>query len=205
MECHIRRNTLRYYALRGLELRNAAQTATVQYSYDPYGGTKDSVVSTNIVKYTGRDQDLTDLYYYRNRYYKPSVGRFISEDPIGLSGGSNFYGYVGGNPVNAGDPLGFFGSSAEGRVSCFSCHSNLFDPSSYNIEGDYPANPDDWSPPDDWKETAACQKTGGRHRQWNGPDGEWRRWDREGREGGKNRGPHWHDWRYPGIHIDPNR
>ncbi len=89
-----------------LELRNSAQATTVQYSYDPYGGTTASVASTNTVKYTGRDQDLTDLYYYRNRYYKPSVGRFISEDPIGLSGGTNLYGYVGGDPLNLIDPLG---------------------------------------------------------------------------------------------------
>jgi RHS repeat-associated protein len=89
-----------------VELRNAAQAKTVEYTYGPYGTTTSSVASTNKMKYTGREQDLNDLYYYRNRYYKPSTGRFISEDPIGLEGGINLYGYVGGNPVNAVDPLG---------------------------------------------------------------------------------------------------
>ncbi|MCI5130699.1 MAG: hypothetical protein D3904_04085 [Candidatus Electrothrix sp. EH2] len=56
-----------------------------------------------------------------------------------------------------------------------------------------------------WEETKTGEATGGKHRQWKGPDGELRRWDREGREGGKERGPHWHDPRYPGEHIELNR
>jgi RHS repeat-associated protein len=93
-----------------LELRNAAQNQTVEYTYDPYGNTASSVVSTNGIKYTGREQDLEDLYYYRNRYYKPSVGQFISEDPIGLIGGSNLYVYVENNPANWIDPEGLASS-----------------------------------------------------------------------------------------------
>jgi RHS repeat-associated protein len=89
-----------------LELRDAAQAQTVAYTYDPYGKTGASAASSNTLKYTGREQDLGDLYYYRNRYYKPSLGRFISEDPIGLAGGENIYAYVGNNPVNLTDPLG---------------------------------------------------------------------------------------------------
>jgi uncharacterized protein RhaS with RHS repeats len=47
------------------------------------------------------------LYYYRARYYDPSIGRFISSDPIEfLAGDVNFYRYVGGDPVNFVDPSG---------------------------------------------------------------------------------------------------
>jgi RHS repeat-associated protein len=53
----------------------------------------DSIASTNNVKCTGREQDSADLYYYQSRYYKLSMGRFISEDPIGLGGGNNVYTY----------------------------------------------------------------------------------------------------------------
>ncbi|MBK3778823.1 RHS repeat-associated core domain-containing protein [Paraburkholderia aspalathi] len=45
--------------------------------------------------------------YYRNRYYSPGTGRFISEDPLGYaSGQTNSYAYVGGNPVSKTDPFG---------------------------------------------------------------------------------------------------
>ena len=40
------------------------------------------------------------------RYYDPSIGRFISEDPIGFRGGRNFYAYVGNNPILFRDPSG---------------------------------------------------------------------------------------------------
>jgi hypothetical protein len=33
-------------------------------------------------------------------------GRFTQEDPIGLAGGMNLYGYAGGDPVNYADPFG---------------------------------------------------------------------------------------------------
>ncbi len=46
------------------------------------------------------------MAYYRARYYDPSIGRFISEDPIGFNGGINFYRYVYDNPVNFTDPHG---------------------------------------------------------------------------------------------------
>lgn len=48
----------------------------------------------------------TGFYYYRARYYDPKIGRFISEDPIGVRGGINFYSYVGNNPIGFADPMG---------------------------------------------------------------------------------------------------
>jgi RHS repeat-associated protein len=40
------------------------------------------------------------------RYYDPDLGRFLSEDPIGISGGLNLYAYAGNDPVNKADPTG---------------------------------------------------------------------------------------------------
>src|SRR5437667_11741599 len=42
----------------------------------------------------------------RHRYYGPATGRFTQEDPIGLAGGLNLYGFAGGDPVNFSDPFG---------------------------------------------------------------------------------------------------
>ena len=50
--------------------------------------------------------DETGLHYNTFRYYDPQVGRFITQDPIGLSGGVNFYRYTI-SPSNWVDPLGW--------------------------------------------------------------------------------------------------
>ncbi|QDQ28896.1 RHS repeat protein [Chitinimonas arctica] len=47
----------------------------------------------------------TGLHYNRFRYYDPDVGRFVSNDPIGLAGGDNVYQYAP-NPISWIDPLG---------------------------------------------------------------------------------------------------
>jgi len=46
------------------------------------------------------------LMYRRNRYYDPTTGRFTQEDPLGLGGGMNAYGFGNGDPVNFSDPFG---------------------------------------------------------------------------------------------------
>ena len=50
--------------------------------------------------------DETRTNFRRNRYYDPASGRFTQEDPIGLAGGLNLYGYAGGDPANNSDPFG---------------------------------------------------------------------------------------------------
>jgi RHS repeat-associated protein len=51
-------------------------------------------------------RDGSGLDYRRNRYYNPETGQFTQEDPIGLAGGANLYGFAGGDPVNFADPFG---------------------------------------------------------------------------------------------------
>lgn len=90
-----------------LALTDASGAITTSYTYAPYGATTTSgTVSDNTYEFTGRENDGTGLYYYRARYYNPVYGRFVSEDPIGLAGGSNLYGYVNGQPTMKVDPLG---------------------------------------------------------------------------------------------------
>ncbi len=57
------------------------------------------------------------MHYNLFRYYDPDIGRFISQDPIGLRGGLNLYGYAP-NPLRWIDPLGLScESSYSGKLS----------------------------------------------------------------------------------------
>ena len=87
---------------------NASNNTVATYTYDPYGYTVDSSGTlTQNLRWKGAQYDTeTGLYYMRARYYDPTVGRFISEDPAGLAGGINPYTYGNGEPVNASDPTG---------------------------------------------------------------------------------------------------
>ena len=51
-------------------------------------------------------RDHAGTSYRRNRVYDPATGRFTQEDPIGLAGGLNLYGFADGDPVNFSDPFG---------------------------------------------------------------------------------------------------
>jgi RHS repeat-associated protein len=92
----------------GQALVDSSGNLTTQYTYDPSGNTTATgSASSNAFQYTGRENDANGIYYYRARYYSPTFGRFLSEDPAGFSGsGPNLYGYAGGDPISSSDPTG---------------------------------------------------------------------------------------------------
>ncbi len=49
---------------------------------------------------------VTGLYYERARWYSPSLGTWISQDPLQYINGANTYQYVGSSPVGRVDPSG---------------------------------------------------------------------------------------------------
>lgn len=89
-------------------LSNTSGATTASYVYDAFGNLTASTGSvTNTLRYTAREFDTeTGLYQNRFRYYDPSVGRFLSEDPIGFNGSLDFYSYSRNSPLNYSDPLG---------------------------------------------------------------------------------------------------
>jgi RHS repeat-associated protein len=90
-----------------LALSDTMGTVQTSYTLEPFGNTTvTGSPNTNSFEYTGRELDVGNLYFYRARYYNPTLGRFISEDPIGFRGGINFYAYVGNNPISRRDPFG---------------------------------------------------------------------------------------------------
>jgi RHS repeat-associated protein len=74
--------------------------------------------------------DGAGTYYRRNRVYDPGTGRFTQEDPIGLAGGMNLYGFANGDPVNFSDPFGLFGCKGRHDSTCSGAlaSAGFFDP-----------------------------------------------------------------------------
>ncbi len=91
-------------------LTDADANAVEVYDYDVYGrvGAIDANhPHPNRLMFTGREFDKeTGLYYYRARYYKPEIGRFLQADSVGYSAGMNLYRYCKNNPWNMTDPFG---------------------------------------------------------------------------------------------------
>lgn len=83
--------------------------------YDQYGMRATSVLPPidQPFRFQGQQFDEeTGLHYNRYRYYDPVVGRFASQDPIGLSGGFNLF-FYGQNPLSWIDPMGLAGFSLD--------------------------------------------------------------------------------------------
>jgi RHS repeat-associated protein len=87
-------------------LTDSAGAVTDVYTYEPFGRSIAQGSTANAERFTGREQDNSESYYYRARYYRPTEGRFLSEDAIRLAPDASLYAYVGGDPVSRIDPTG---------------------------------------------------------------------------------------------------
>ncbi|ODS24075.1 hypothetical protein AB835_05480 [Candidatus Endobugula sertula] len=94
-----------------LELNQDADILTYE-EYYPFGGTavwsasNQTEAQYKFVRYSGKERDMTGLYYYGHRYYAAWMGRWLTPDPSWTVDGLNFYWMVKNNPVNRVDMTG---------------------------------------------------------------------------------------------------
>ena len=140
-----------------------------RYEYDAYGNCQvmnasyfsrstpqDHTPYPNPYLFTGRRIDILDgenlkIMYYRNRYYDPINGRFLSQDPLGINpadgkknpfapknqykNGVNIYQYVANNPITNLDPKGLDSPGCDGipgkqspcQLECCALHDWCYD------------------------------------------------------------------------------
>jgi RHS repeat-associated protein len=108
-------------------VNNASGTAFSNYDYDAWGVTlSETETVAQPFRYTGREAGEDGHLFYRARYYRGAVGRFLSEDPLRWMAGVNHYGYALANPIQLVDPMGLDAAHVccDGKGGFTLCWSN---------------------------------------------------------------------------------
>jgi len=97
-------------------LTNTSGAVQERYNYEPYGGLTIAEADYDVISATKQNNSLTfqgqrydaesGLYYFRNRYLSPVLGRFLQRDTVGYVDGMNLYEFTQGRPTSALDPTG---------------------------------------------------------------------------------------------------
>ena len=91
---------------------DSSNSIVARFEYDAWGNILSATSSVpalarNRYRFQGREWSAaTGLVNFRARWYDPVTGRWLSKDPIGLSGGLNLYAFCGNDPLNSLDPYG---------------------------------------------------------------------------------------------------
>jgi len=88
-----------------IAISNSSGAVANKNLYGPFGET--TSLSGTTFGFTGqRYESDSGLYYFKFRYYNPTIGRFMQPDPIRYARGLNLYTYAQNDPTDQSDPLG---------------------------------------------------------------------------------------------------
>jgi len=111
---------LRDYQNSVTQLVDSTGATLGKITYDGFGNIVTDTTGANgdRFKFTSREWDsVVKLQYNRARYYDPSLGKWISTDPMGFDAGdANLYRYVGNGPTDSTDPGGLIAVKNPGPV-----------------------------------------------------------------------------------------
>jgi len=97
---------------------NLAET----YRYDAFGNETvySNVPTRNPWRFSSKRVDEeTGFVYFGRRYYDPSLGKWLTQDPLGLKAGPNLYAYVLNNPMIKLDQFGLIEEQTETNTRSF--------------------------------------------------------------------------------------
>ena len=92
-----------------VDVLNGSHAIIAHYAYDPFGNkvSESGSYAAQPYQWSTKEFDaVSGLVYYLYRFYNPSLGRWLSRDPIEEKGGVNLYGFVGNVAVDKWDYLG---------------------------------------------------------------------------------------------------
>ncbi|MFH1231818.1 MAG: RHS repeat-associated core domain-containing protein, partial [Planctomycetota bacterium] len=104
--------TAHYYLYDGqgniTHLTDTSGKVIINYDYDAFGSVvyQNGSLENNYQFQTKEYDSNSGLVYFGARYYDPSLGRWLTPDPLGMIDGPNLYLYCNNNPVGWVDPWG---------------------------------------------------------------------------------------------------
>jgi RHS repeat-associated protein len=102
---------------------DGAGTPVAANGYDPWG--LPNAENQGRFGYTGQVWiPELGLWYYKARFYSPTMGRFLQVDPVGYKDQVSLYAYVGNDPVDGRDPTGEMGCGTRLNYNSAGCLDN---------------------------------------------------------------------------------
>lgn len=92
------------------EVIDGTETVVAAYDYDAFGVITAATGSLDQdFRFASKPMDEpAGLVAFGRRFYSPSMGRWLTRDPLREEGGVNFYAFVENDPINAVDAWGLF-------------------------------------------------------------------------------------------------